>query len=263
MSDDLIRDQYRDSSKLMARMRLQLKYGSGGGAMAAMPARIPPGARVLEVGCGPGRFWERSADKLPADLDILLTDLSPGMVDEAVERVAAVGRWSAVRGQVADVCSLPFEANSFDLVLAMHMLYHADDPERAVSEIARVLRPDGVLIATTNGLASMSALFELGQAAFGGPAGDAGLGDFSLESGEPLVRRHFGEVEVERSRDELHITDPVDVTAYLTSFPPGDVADGKALRRLDEEVRSAFEAGGGVLRVTRDMGYIVGRHPRF
>ena len=48
---------------------------------------LPTGARVLEVGCGPGRFWERAADRLPADLDILLTDLGlPAALEELADQ---------------------------------------------------------------------------------------------------------------------------------------------------------------------------------
>ena len=53
-----------------------------------------------------------------------------------------IAKWRTVVGEVADVCALPFADNSFDIVAAMHMLYHAPDKDRAaVAEIARVLRP--------------------------------------------------------------------------------------------------------------------------
>ncbi|HEX4182651.1 MAG TPA: class I SAM-dependent methyltransferase, partial [Caulobacteraceae bacterium] len=223
---------------------------------------LPAGAKVLEVGCGPGLFWERAADQLPADLDITLTDLSPGMVEEARQRVAGLGRWSQVKAQVADVCALPFVDAGFDIVLAMHMLYHASDPDLALVEIARVLRLGGVLVASTNGLDNLSALFVLGQRAFGGPRGDRGAAAFSLDGGEAMLARHFAEVEIRRSRDEMRITDPADVIAYLTSFPPGDGADPDALQRLEQEVQAAFAEGGGVLSVTRDTGYLIGRGPK-
>jgi SAM-dependent methyltransferase len=263
MSEDLAAGQYRDSSKLMARMRLHLKYG-GATVLDQLPGRlgIPAGASVLEVGCGPGRFWERAAAAFPSDIDILLTDISPGMVEEAVARVRGIGRWSKVRGQLADVIALPFADASFDVVLAMHMLYHAADPQAAVAEIARVLRPDGMAVATTNGLGNLSALMELGHAVLGGPSSDRGAAAFSLETGEPMMRECFEVVELHRSTDVLRVTDPADIVAYMLSFPPGDEADGELRARLEAKVEETFVAGGGVFSVTRDTGWLIGRRPR-
>jgi ubiquinone/menaquinone biosynthesis C-methylase UbiE len=262
VSDDLATGQYRDSSKLMARMGLHLKYG-GRNALDQLPARIgiPAGSSVLEVGCGPGRFWERAASAFPADLDILLTDLSPGMVEEAVGRVTGVGRWGKVRGQVADVMALPFADASFDVVLAMHMLYHAPDPEAAVTEITRVLRPGGMAVVTTNGRGNLSALMQLGHAVLGGSSVDAWTAAFSLESGETMMRRCFGDVEVRRSVDVLRVTDPADVVAYLLSYPPGDAAGPEVRARLETKVEKVFAAGNGVFPITRDSGCLIGRRP--
>lgn len=259
MANALIEDQYRDSAKLAARMAIHAKYGPAG-SQASVPSIVTPpaGARVLDVGCGPGRFW-LGAQAWPADLALILTDLSPGMVDEALANVRAIARWPDVQGQAADACALPFADGAFDVVLAMHMLYHAPDPDRAVSEIARVLRPGGVAVASTNGERNMAALFELGHAALGGERLDLGARAFSLESGEAILRRHFAAVEIHRGVDVLCITDPADVIAYLTSFPPGDRATPAMLTRLEAMTAQAFAAGGGVFEITRDTGFLVAR----
>lgn len=255
-STPLIEDQYRDSAKLTARIAIHAKYGPP--RLARIPAVVTPapGAKVLDVGCGSGRFW-RDATAWPADLTVTLADLSPGMLDEAIATVRAVGRWQAVSGQLADVCALPFADDAFDVVLAMHMLYHASDPDVAVGEIARVLRPGGVAVASTNGETNMSALFELGHAALGGERLDMGAKAFGLESGETILRRHFGAVEVNRAVDILRVTDPADVIAYLTSFSPGDRASPAMLDRLARMTADAFAAGGGVFEITRDAGFLV------
>src|SRR4051812_37649279 len=90
-------EQYRDSANLARRMNLHSKYGSSGGPWPIIrELPVAPGARVLEVGCGTGQFWVETAKVWPAGLDITLTDLSPGMVDEALATVRATGRWGQV-----------------------------------------------------------------------------------------------------------------------------------------------------------------------
>jgi SAM-dependent methyltransferase len=256
-ADSLTEDQYRDSAKLSARMALHAKYGPSA-SLASVPSVVTPaaGGRVLEVGCGPGRFW-LGAQAWPADLAITLTDLSPGMAEEALATVRGVGRWADVTSRVADVCALPFDDAAFDIVLAMHMLYHAPDPDLAVREIARVLRPGGVMVASTNSETNMAALFELGHATLGGERLDLASHAFSLESGEAILRRHFRAVDLHHAVAVLRVTDPADVIAYLTSFAPGDRATPAMLARLDATTADAFAAGGGVFEITRDSGFLV------
>ena len=143
---DYLRDvQYRDSARLAARANLHIKYGT-----AAMPWFVwvvkqlewPRAAKVLEVGCGPGWLWVEAPPELPSDLELTLTDLSPGMVNEALARVGESGRFRTVQARAADAQELPFEDASFDVAVANHMLYHVPDPGRAIAELARVLRPN-------------------------------------------------------------------------------------------------------------------------
>lgn len=256
-------DQYRDSTKLMARMTLHIKYGQ----KSTLPdladlLHIKPCARVLDVGCGADWFWTRAAAKFPNDISIVLTDISPGMVEEARTRVTGMGRWRDVRAEVADVCALPFAEKSFDIVFAMHMLYHAPDLDEAISEIARVLHDDGTVVASTNGAANLASLFELGHPVLGGPTADPVAAVFGLENGEIAMRRHFRDVTVHRSVDTMRITDPADLIAYMTSFPPGDVADEDTRARLKTVVEKAFAAGDGAVTTVRDGGYIIARLPR-
>jgi len=256
--------QYQDSSKLMARAMIHIKYGPPGRQWSLAEAGlIAAGARVLDIGCGPGRFWAANAGTLPPGIDLTLADLSPGMVEEAVRNVAAVeGAWSSVTGEVADVCALPFADGSFDVVTAMHMLYHAPDKDLAVSEIARVLKPGGVLIVTTNGTETMKELNQLSHLVFGTPPYDFGSAPFSLESGEPILRRHFQTVEVKAMTDILRVSEAQDIVNCLRSFPPGDEADEATLRILDRELASRMAAQGGLFPITRIAGYMVARGHR-
>jgi len=249
------RRQYQDSSKLMARALLHMKYAPAPWSLAET-GLITAGARILDIGCGNGRFWAANARLLPGELDLTLADQSPGMVDEAVRNVAN-GKWRAVTGKVADVCALPFADDSFDIVTAMHMLYHAEDKDRAVAEIARVLKPGGKLVATTNGAETMRELNQLSQAVFGEAPNGFGSLSFSLESGEPLLRRHFDSVEVHAKTDVLRVTDAQDVVNYLRSFPPGDDADDATLRILEVQLSRRMAAEDGVFPITRIAGYMV------
>lgn len=250
-------DQYRDSSKLAARANLH-SYGRGDWfEWVARQVPWPAGGRVLELGCGAGWLWEKGAADIPRDLDLTLSDLSPGMVEEALARTRGLGR--SAHGEAADAAALPFADESFDLVLAMHMLYHLSDPAAGVREIVRVLKPGGMAVIATNGRETMAELFALKAAVFGGAARDELIDGFNLERGRPMLEAVFDAVELRAYDDELAITDPEAVFAYHSSSPPGDTASPAQQQALHAAIAARFEAGGGVFRVRKSVGLFVCR----
>jgi SAM-dependent methyltransferase len=140
------------------------------------------GARVLDAGSATGAY-------VPATLararEVVAFDI-------AVDRVAAVDS-RAVR-VCGDVQTLPFADDSFDAVMAMHMLYHVPDIPTAARELRRVLRPDGVLYALTNSERAQWELRDLFVRSGGGDAMDVGDARFSNESGGALLRTAFTDV---------------------------------------------------------------------
>jgi ubiquinone/menaquinone biosynthesis C-methylase UbiE len=96
---------------------------------------------ALDVACGPGLLARAFA---PHVREYVGVDLTPAMVDKAGAIAREVGIANA-QFEIAYALRLPFEANTFDLVLTRLALHHMPDPRRAVQEMARVLRPGGRL----------------------------------------------------------------------------------------------------------------------
>jgi ubiquinone/menaquinone biosynthesis C-methylase UbiE len=99
---------------------------------------------LLDVGCGPGMMVSRLLDTRAGDFRITACDRSPAMIDAVRRRVPAVGD---TRLTVASIEDMPFEPDEFDVVLAMGVLEYVD-ARRAVREIARVVRDDGLVVVT-------------------------------------------------------------------------------------------------------------------
>ncbi len=121
----------------------RLMLGSLFGRIAADAAAVAPhGARVLEVGCGPGRLSIRLARQ--HGLDVTGLDLDPAMIERARANAARPGNGDERRPSflVGDVASLPFPDGSFDLVVTTLSMHHWADPTAGLAEIGRVLRPD-------------------------------------------------------------------------------------------------------------------------
>ncbi len=103
----------------------------------------PPGARVLECGCGTGAQTVLLAAGSPG-ARIVSVDLSPASVEQAKARIQAAG-YGNVAFQVADLFDLPFEENSFDHVFICFVLEHLPAPGEALGLLRRVLRPRGTI----------------------------------------------------------------------------------------------------------------------
>lgn len=108
-----------------------------------MYRRIPERIRdkeVLEIATGPGLLAKHVA---PYAKTMIATDYSDGMIAEARKGDCP----ETLRFEVADAMALPYPDNSFDVVLIANALHIVPDPEKVLSEIDRVLRPGGLLIA--------------------------------------------------------------------------------------------------------------------
>lgn len=105
-------------------------------------ARVTQGTRVLDAGCGTGLL------ALLASLrgaQVSAIDAAPGMVEVARQRLPAAD----VR--VSDLESLPFEDAAFDAVIGVNSVFYAEDMAAAMGEIARVVRPGGLVVLTAWG----------------------------------------------------------------------------------------------------------------
>jgi SAM-dependent methyltransferase len=148
----LVRREYASEKRLRERRRAfkELVVGPNAEDLAFdAVAEVSP-ARVLEVGSGLGLFADRLVRELASG--VVAVDLSPRMVELARSR--------GIEARVADVQDLPYADAEFDVVVANWVLYHVPDLDLALREVARVLRPDGRLVAATFGEDHLRELWE-------------------------------------------------------------------------------------------------------
>jgi ubiquinone/menaquinone biosynthesis C-methylase UbiE len=192
-----VKTQYKDSANLDARIALHARYSRNPQEWMHWVFEqlwLPPACRVLELGCGSGVFWQKNRERIPAGWEIILSDFSLGMTRRAREILR--GMQPEPRFAQISAERLPFASNSLDAVIANHMLYHVPDRAAALAEIRRVLRPDGRLLAATNGEQHMRELDQLAcefdpQLNFGDPRLTVG---FTLENGTGQLADHFSQV---------------------------------------------------------------------
>ncbi len=253
--------QYRDSTELVKRASLHTTYRTAPQAAFDWFAALidwPAGGRVLDVGCGAGHLWDHVADVAPDGIELTLVDLSAGMVGEAVGRTTATGRFAAVDGRVADARALPFADETFDLVVSTYALYHVPEPDRAVAELARVVRCAGIVALMTNGPGHLREIEQLRVDVFDESARYSVNRSFTPASAAATLVDHFDEVQWVRYRDVLRVTDADDLIAFVTSTPPAPTAaDLDRLHGLIGE-----RAVDGVFTVSKDTGALIARSPR-
>jgi ubiquinone/menaquinone biosynthesis C-methylase UbiE len=112
----------------------------------------PPDATCLDAGCGVGSHSIRLASR---GFSVVGVDFSESALEAARENVRARGLAGRVRLQREDLLSLSFPDATFDYVLCWGVLMHVPDVERAIDELARVVRPGGTLVVSEANAASL------------------------------------------------------------------------------------------------------------
>ena len=222
----LVASEYADESRLRRRAAGYAGAGTRQDARIPLVAAVVSAAprRVLEVGCGWGELAEWIANETGAEVTAI--DLSQRMVELASER--------GIDATVADVQALPFADATFDVVVAAWMLYHVPDLDRGLAEIARVLRPGGTFVASTN---SRLHLQELRDLVGSGPS----TLKFAREDGEAHLRPHFASVERIDVDGVLELPDRASVEDYVRA----SISMSPFVANLPSEIEVPFVARRG------------------
>ena len=247
-------EQYKDASNLNARIALHNRfstnpYGWGHWVFDAYLELLPMQARILELGCGPATLWVNNLARISVGWDITLSDFSDGMLDTARRKLVVSGR--NFKFEQIDAQAIPYGDESFDVVIANHMLYHVPDRSKAIAEISRVLKPGGQLIATTVGDRQMCEINAWCQ-----QHADTLLFPvmpFTLENGLAQLQSYFSQVEIRRYEDNLRITEIEPLMAYIHSSSRITAFSESALAELRGELERELQSTG-VLLVTKDAG---------
>ena len=249
--------QYSTTEKLEARMRLHQRFGATTesfhtwvGSLLTLERLID----VLEVGCGTGIFWRENLHRLPNGSRLTLTDFSAAMV----ERARGSFPDPAIAIQIADLENLPFDDQSFDLVNAHHVLYHAQEPGRALSEIRRVLRPESTASITTNSARHMRVLYELGHSLDTRFPTDRVIDPFTEEIADRMLPKHFSAVEKHVREDVLKVNDVQALLDHVASHvaPRAVVLGDDFWERYADVVDAEIERHGRFDVSTRSPLYI-------
>lgn len=271
----LVREQYATYDNLRIRQEIHDQYTVPKGSFAEWALErlnLQGGEHMLDVGCGTGLYY-RKLQQTEIDMNYFGVDMSPGMLAEhtAHHRVS-----------LADVQHLPFAKQTFDAVMANHMLYHIHDLDGALLEIRRVLKPGGVLMTATNSIHTMPELQVLlrraivlltrhGAAQVRAPAlpSDA----FALENGTRTLAKHFYAVVRHDLPNSLVFPDVEPAMAYLESTRnlreaqlPQDVVWEDVMMIMRQQINQLIKHLGelvinkqtGVLIATDNGGFVRG-----
>ena len=217
----IVRFQYNSDKNLYARQALHRGFSTnkyGWENWVFDQYMFKPNDRVIEFGCGNGSTWANNINKIPKDMKVILTDLSEGMLKSTKDNLLGVEK--VIDYSVMDIQNIEYEDSSFDCAIANHMLYHVQNKDFAISEIARILKSDGTFYATTNSLYNMTGLkalvrnfdSELDYASF------SVAKEFGLENGADQLAKHFDSVEIVVYEDSLHITEAKPLVDYVLSL---------------------------------------------
>ncbi len=217
--------------------------------------------KILELGCGDASLWNKNFNHIHSNWEITLTDFSEGMLKDAKKNLGE--KKSRFNFKIVNAESIPFEEESFDVVIANHMLYHVPNINKALKEINRVLKSEGILFASTVGKNHMKEIREIISTfdIYNLTSESWEITDsFQLENGLKIVSEYFNMVELKRYKDNLKVTDPVYILDYIFSMPGNNKVNlsSKDLKKIYDYLEDNIKEKENIY-ITKDTGYFKGK----
>lgn len=140
MHEDALRDEFTHQAASFGRSAALTSAQTLGALVGLVPEDFLAG--WVDVACGPGVVTRATAERVGSVSGV---DLTPAMIEEAEKRTREEGIRN-VSFSVGDATSLDFADGAFDGAITRLSLHHVPAPGRAVAEMARVVRPGGMVV---------------------------------------------------------------------------------------------------------------------
>lgn len=235
--------QYKDSKNLSTRISLYSKYSTNKqdyGDWLFLNYKFFKGCKVLEMGSGTGGLWDR-IENLPINSQLVISDFSPGMVDELKIKFLHLDN---IDIKQIDIQDIPFDDESFDIVIANSMLYHVPDIDKAIKEVARVMKSDGTFYTATSGNKSMFVFLKATL-----PDIDLGITmpdsiTFTLDNGSKFFKNYLSEVKIHIYNNDVEITDTNDLVNFIYSVPSIEGLDNMHREKIFDYYENKKDSNG-------------------
>jgi len=259
---DLLSEQYLNSNNYLARIEINRRFRTNPQPWTRWifdQIKFPENSKVLELGCGNGIFWKTNHDRIMDDSQIILSDFSKGMLNDARNVLGDISK--GFEYEVFDAQQIPYPNEYFDVIIANLMLYHVPNRKKAFSEIRRVLRSGGVFYATTFGKSNMKEINEM-VSSYDNRL-DNSLEffamEFGLENGKSQLKQYFHDVKIKRYHDSLRITEVDPIVEYVLSFGKNkEILVNENLRSFKEYITEILDNNGKIM-VTKDTGIFIAK----
>ncbi|QUI23892.1 methyltransferase domain-containing protein [Vallitalea pronyensis] len=213
---------------------------------------------ILDVGCGEAKLWSYNSQRLHDNMKVSLMDISEEVLNHARMNLKDDGK--VFQFHLGDAEELPYEDNTFDKVIADHMIYYVRHFKRALSEIHRVLKPNGKIYVSATGQAHLKELPRL-LSHFNDDIRLTGfsLKRFNLENGKEHLSKWFQDVHLNKYGDSLMVTEVEPLLQYMLSATGNmrDILEGKLIDAFRGFLEKRMEQDGG-LHITKDIGLFIG-----
>lgn len=230
-----LKTQYQNAGNISARINLHAMYSvnkQGWFRWIYEEGNISEHKKILELGCGDGRLWVDNISNVAEAVHIkkiTVTDISEGMVNDARRNIECAIREASFTLNsnisqefeygMADCQSIPYEDNTYDCIIANHVMFYCDNIDKAFGEIQRVLKPGGIFICATYGSHHMQEISKLVKE-FDKRivlAADNLYDKFGLEGGGELLDGYFERISMRRYDDYLLVDKADPLVEYILS----------------------------------------------
>ena len=249
----IVKQQYANANNLNTRISIHDKYSTnkmGFGNWIVSNYRIDKGMKVLELGCGTGDMWKNREGLIKLCSKLILSDFSEGMLSTTKNNI---GECNNVDYKVIDIQEIPFENETFDVVIANMMLYHVPDIDKGLAEVRRVLKRGGLFYCATYGEHGIVEYLSKILSAYG--VEDNINKNFTLQNGYEILSKTFSRVEKLEYIDSLAVTNIDDIVEYIYSL-----SSMTSLNSVPKQVIKEIlinNTTNGILNVPKEYGMFI------